>query len=121
MFLDTRLGNFPRWWLAPPKDQLMRVPDEVVKSVVFVGTRTYHGGVERTTWRGTAFKVSVRSTKTHVFNYLVTAKHVADKLGNGKWVVRANTLNGSSVVFEANNSVCWFVGGIIQPIKSRSM
>jgi len=37
MILDTRLGNTPRWFLTPPKDYTMRVPDEIRDCVVFLG------------------------------------------------------------------------------------
>jgi len=55
----------------------MRIPDEIPKSVVFLGKREVKNGLESLRPRGTAFVVAVpgstRSAPSHL--YLVTARH----------------------------------------------
>lgn len=66
----------------------MRLPDEVLKSVVFLGPLT--SGTERFSPRGTGFLVSDNQRQ-----FLVTAKHVVEKLGT-KFQVRYNTDAGAA-------------------------
>ena len=55
----------------------MRIPDEVRKCVVFVGCKTEKG----LRWGGTAFFVGIPTSRAGVqFHYLVTAKHVIEKI-----------------------------------------
>jgi len=79
----------------------MRVPDEVKKSVVFVGTmgRDQHGQ-ETPYYGGTGFLVSLpsRNIVGNSFIYLVTAKHVIDKAGDRPLILRVNTTDGKSTI-----------------------
>ena len=85
MFLDTRLGNTPRWWVATPKDWNMRIPDEYRECVVFVGRIIGEGSTERRRLIGTAFYVGVTSEEHPgtCYVFLVTARHVAKQLSLG--------------------------------------
>lgn len=88
MFVDKRLGNTPRYYLDPPKDANMRVPDTLRKSVVFLGKPTTGDGIAL---RATAFCVAVPlSNGEDNVAYLVTTKHSADALGRGRFGVRVN-------------------------------
>lgn len=85
----------------------MRIPDEVFKCVVFVGLDkpTLPMGVD---FIGTAFFVLVPSSiKGTSYIYLVTAKHVAEKLGNRDFIIRINTRDGRSLILEAEGAK-WF-------------
>ena len=84
MFHDTRLGNTPRWFFTRPRDWNMRVPDDVLKSVVFLGRVLEKGSTREFRFLGTGFFVSVPSSLPDLaYVYLVTAQHVADKLALG--------------------------------------
>lgn len=86
----------------------MRLPDEVQKCVVFVGQNVIdeQTGVERASYGGTAFFVEAPS---HIdganFIYLVTAKHVARHIEDGKFLIRANTSDGKSEIFTVDAGV----------------
>jgi hypothetical protein len=113
MFVDTRLGNRPRYWLnGPPKESLMLVPEEVRKSVVFLGFR--ENDTDEFAPRATGFLVGIPlcqspSGSGKVTVYLVTAKHVADRLEGQEFGVRMNKAGGGSVVIwvEAEKSKWW--------------
>ncbi len=96
MFLDTRLGNTPRWFFSQPRDWNMRVPDEIRDCVVFVGRVLRAGSREERRLTGTAFVASVPVTcgLKLSFLYLVTARHVAHALSLGDWFIRLNTNAG---------------------------
>ena len=114
MILDTRLGNTPRWFLAPPEDYYMRVPDVVRDCVVFIGVHE----VDTTTgqlfikWGGTGFFVSVPSEgmPSGGYYYLVTAQHVVHAVQNKGFIVRANTRDGKAENVEVppNSGNWWF-------------
>jgi hypothetical protein len=95
MFLDTRLGNTPRWFFNRPRDWAMRVPDISRKNTVFLGRVIQKGREESLEFGGTGFLVSVNSVRPcHFYLFLVTAKHVAEELARGDWVMRVNTKDG---------------------------
>lgn len=81
----------------------MRVPESIRKCVVFVGR---HGGRD---WAGTAFIMSVPTIVPDVdFTYLVTARHVAERLIDGiDFRIRFNTRDGKSVTATGGSSVRW--------------
>ena len=61
---DTRLANCHKWYLIPPQDINMRIPDNLKKCVVFIGIKEpqenmdlhflglMHGGFETRRKRG---------------------------------------------------------------------
>lgn len=86
----------------------MRVPDDVRKTVVFIGRVNPPGASERLTLVGTAFLVAIASSapnRHHV--YLVTAKHLAEPLAAGQWGVRFNDTQGRCVESFSDNGVPW--------------
>jgi hypothetical protein len=112
MFLDDRLGNTPRWFVTPPRDWHMNVPDVALKNVVFIGWVESSGETEQVIWDGTAFFVSVPAPSGMDFQsiYLVTVKHIADKLKlpERKWCIRINTKDGRSVLVEGDPGARWW-------------
>jgi hypothetical protein len=105
--VDERLAGVTKYFLAPQDDLDMRVSDEVLKCVVFLGTGKNEAGKDHFRYGGTGFIVGVKSvvhTNIH-YLYLVTAKHVvigAEK--EGELVIRANTKDGKYILFSAKNA-----------------
>jgi hypothetical protein len=114
MYCDTRLGGKPRWFLTPPEDWNMRIPDEIRDCVVFLGKRVMRvGGVQEDIWGGTGFFVVVPSEmlpNQRVYTYLVTAKHVVDALEKeyGDTVLRVNTKDGGSGTAIISSNDHWY-------------
>jgi hypothetical protein len=83
-----------------PRKLLMRVPEEILDSVVFLVTKEPQEEDCDKECRGTAFFVSVRSeaNKDWGYAYLVTAKHnITEAKKHGlELYVRLNTKNGKS-------------------------
>ena len=88
----------------------MNVPDVVLNNVVFVGRVKSGGDMERPTWVGTAFFVSVPDPHVadQLFPYLVTAKHIADKLTARQWCIRVNTKDGKSILAHGKLGIRWW-------------
>jgi len=81
----------------------MRVPDEVLKCVVFLGREQ---GFE-IKWIGTGFLVMLEEKEgqhTFRFPYLVTANHVADAIDGAPFKIRVNKRSGEAVEISANES-----------------
>jgi hypothetical protein len=91
--VDERFGDGPRYYLTEPKDINMRVPDQVLKTVVFVGLPE----VPDPEYRGTAFIVTMPGTQDNDFAFMVTARHVAEKLEGNDFYIRANKKRGGTV------------------------
>lgn len=90
--VDARLGNTVRWYLAPKDDIDMRVPDDVRQCVVFIALPQAEEKKVFYRFMGTAFFVSKPSSDGATFYvYLVTAKHVANRLEGKPFLVRVNT------------------------------
>lgn len=103
LYLDTRLGGTERWSVGPPKGWGMRVPDEALKSVVFLVR-----GADPPSAAGTAFLVSVDSERiaTRAYTYLVTAKHVLTKARQEGTAlhVRLNTKSGGAAIVNVEDA-----------------
>jgi len=100
-YVDYRLGGVPRYSLTPRKDIDMRVPDEVLKCVVFIGRE--HGVSIK--YFGTGFFVLLKEKEgqdTFQFPYLVTANHVADAVDAAPFKIRINRKSGEAVELSAN-------------------
>jgi hypothetical protein len=104
--VDFRLGNSPVYYLFPQEDMNMRVPDPILKSVVFIGVRNEDG---EPVYRSTAFFVSVPGAFGELsWIYLVTAKHVAEKIAHLPFVVRVNRRNDSPLVLDGAGTKWWY-------------
>jgi hypothetical protein len=107
-YVDYRLGGEPIYYFTPREDINMRVPNEVMKCIVFLGIEHEFS----TKYVGTGFLVSMEEKEPHGtfrFTYLVTANHVADKLDGVPFKIRANRKAGDAVEISANESgdVIW--------------
>ncbi|HKX35652.1 MAG TPA: hypothetical protein VJM79_03180 [Rhizorhapis sp.] len=85
----------------------MRIPDEVLKSVVFLGAEVTDRKTDVTEEKlyGTAFFVALQVSRTTQIICLVTARHVARQLEKRRFFIRANTKSG-----KAENH--WLEGGV---------
>jgi hypothetical protein len=107
MYVDRRLGGIEKWYLHPPPDYDMRVPDELRKCVVFIGVTVRSDQPdepsEQPRYEGTGFFVALPSTRVDdiLFTYLVTAKHVADNVEGDFWV-RQNLVSGPAVAVDCS-------------------
>jgi hypothetical protein len=72
--LDNRLGGVPRQVLVHSEEELMQVPDEIRKCVMFICYESKDGLRNA----GTAFLISVPITDERIAVYIVTAKHVIE-------------------------------------------
>ena len=81
----------------------MRLADDARKSVIFFGVRE-DGKAQ---YRGTGFLIQHRESP-HSFNYLVTARHIANGLPSAGFVIRVNTSDGGSEELE-QTSLRWTV------------
>jgi hypothetical protein len=103
--VDVRLaGAVPRYFMgAPPKDINMRLPDQILNTCCFLAHKT-----EEIKFGGTGFIAAVRGTHGNAFLYLVTAKHVAEKIEHGPFVVGLNQKNGKRAVLDANEAKWYY-------------
>ena len=105
MYCDRRIANVRTWWIEPPKDAGMRVPDTVKDCVVFLGRVRTDGMMEKKDLLGTAFLVVMKEEGAgdlgKSFLYLVSAKHVIEGLQGATCGVRINNIpeiGGSSLL-----------------------
>jgi len=99
LYKDDRIWGCDRYILTAEPRELMDIPQEVMKSVVFVGCKDLSGNEY---FYGTAVLISRAHVGGVTFCYFVTARHVIDKIkekglvsillrmnmksGNAKWV-----------------------------------
>lgn len=114
--IDRRWGGGDRYHLTPPEDILMRVPDAVQKSVLFIGIRE---DLPEWDWKGTAYLIAV-SNAPHVFQnalqthagypfmFLATARHVAENLEGKDFALRTNKKDGSIAILEGHADQRWW-------------
>jgi hypothetical protein len=89
----------------------MRLPDEFLRSVVFLGQREVEHGKEKLHLGGTAFVVGVptREPPVDYHLYLVTARHSIFELEGMDYLVRANTKEGCfKEIPISGNEKWWF-------------
>ena len=128
---DDRMGGEPLHFLVQPKGILMRIADLVKRSVGFVGIKTPEG----TRWGGTVFFISIEekypvhgdAILRRKFRYMVTAKHVADRLECGDSVIRFNSVRGRHIELETIGMKWWkhpteseSVDSAVAPLAFRS-
>lgn len=101
LYTDYRIGGQVRYVITNKPQDLMQVPDEIRKCVVFLGYRMADGSDK---YAGTAFWANRRIGNTgQRFMYLVTAKHVIDGIqdkGYDKVWVRVNFKGGEAYWLE---------------------
>lgn len=101
----------------------MRVPDEIRKSVLFLGVRQ---GLPEWHWGGTGYLIAFpdvnlifkettqykgqtfHNTLSHPFMFLATARHVAERLEGKDFAIRTNKLDGSLAIIEGHADQKWW-------------
>ena len=99
--IDYRLGGTPKYRLVGESDNLMQIPDEIRKSVVFICYKAADG----MKLAGTAFFISITVKESGIlFSYIITAKHIIDgirsKSINQKVYLRINLKVGGADLVE---------------------
>ncbi|MGA2555914.1 MAG: hypothetical protein ABSG04_06525, partial [Verrucomicrobiota bacterium] len=98
--VDRRMHVAVNYYLVPRTDINMRVPDEIKKCVVFFVMPIPVAGGVVLEYKATGFFVAVKLDGLF-FVYLVTAKHVAEKLEGREFGIRVNTRDGKSTIYRA--------------------
>ncbi len=97
----------------------MRVPDQIRKSVVFIGV---YGDLLEPEWRATAYIVAVPDamrkfrqederyvlTSVYPFTFIGTARHVAEKLEGKRFALRVNTRDGAVRIIQGEADTRWW-------------
>jgi hypothetical protein len=101
----------------------MRVPDEIRKTVLFIGIKNEVGEWD---WRATGYLIALSdfqlhwsetleahgqqffTTTTHPFRLLATAKHVAEKLEGKDFALKTMTTSGEPRIIEVHANQRWF-------------
>jgi hypothetical protein len=105
MWTDARFAGGDKLYVSVPTDAYMRVPDLILKSVVFLGQDTDHGR----RYIGTGYVViAYRPEKSFLF--LVTAAHIANDLDGFDFYIRANHRDGRvvEVTQKCEQSLWWY-------------
>jgi hypothetical protein len=107
--IDRRMGGVTRYYFGDERE-LMLVPNVVKQGVLFVGYRKLDQSVHLV---GTAFLVVVPTdTDDFRFGYIVTAKHVIDRIAqkstDKKIYLRANVKGGTAEHIEMDMSTWYF-------------
>jgi hypothetical protein len=117
---DRRFADGDRYYLTPPKDIEMRVPDQMRKTVLFIGLT---GDLPEPEWKATGYLVAVpdavrtlnsvdsygySGTVTYPFTFLATARHVAEKLEGREFALRVNRLDGSIAIIRGQADTKWW-------------
>jgi hypothetical protein len=82
----------------------MRIPDQVRKTVLFIGLPD----MMEPEYRGTGFVVTVPGTQLNHFAFMVTARHVAERLQGKEFYIRANKRDQTAVVLKGRPTDPWW-------------
>jgi hypothetical protein len=104
--VDDRIAGDVGYYLGPaPSEINMRVPDKVLKCVGFIA----HETPGRITYGATGFIVSMKDDGLeYEFYYFVTAKHVAEKIEHGPFIVGVNDLQGKATTLRGGDLQWWY-------------
>ena len=101
--VDCRVVGDTRYYVTnPPRDIDMRIPDQLLNCVGFISHKA-----PTVRYGGTGFLVSVKGENENAFLHFVTAKHVADAVEHGPFVIGMNRVSGGKAVLEYE-SAKWF-------------
>ena len=81
----------------------MRIPDDLVQTVVFIGYPTEETGKGGIDCIGTAFLL-----RYHDHAYLVTVRHVAELVGSDPFLIRVNCIIGGADNIHIDNAQWYF-------------
>jgi len=82
----------------------MRVPDQIRKCVLFIGLPD----MPEPEYRGTGFIVTVPGTQSNHFAFMVTARHVAERLQGKDFYIRANKRDRTAVALKGRPGDPWW-------------
>ena len=103
-FVDVRLAGSKIRWLSPPRDINMRVPDQIIKCTGFI---SHDMSIPK--YMGTMFVVGVESELGGGgYLHLVTAKHVADKIDPGPFMIAMNGKDGRPLWLKSGDEASWW-------------
>ena len=93
-----------------PKDFGLRVTESMRSTVVYFGRVRMANGQETVRYAGSGFVVSVPSSSVPgiAYHYIVTARHVADELLRGDYVMRMNRRDGQPSSFRGSKDDKWW-------------
>jgi len=97
VYFDHRLGGVARAIFGNVQTLNMRVPEEILDCVAYIGFRQEADETDQIRLIGTGFFVSIPSVISGVsYVYLATAKHcVVKPLAMGELFIRLNTIDGT--------------------------
>lgn len=101
--IDVRLAGVERHYLTPPKDIKMRIPDRILNCVGFIAHD--HPEIE---FLGTCFIVGMKGTANNHTFHLVTAKHIADVIDPGSFVLGMNSKSGEKLLLHSGDEARWY-------------
>jgi hypothetical protein len=108
LLVDRRIGGVERYYFGREDERLMQVPDEMRKCALFVGYRTRPENDPIIT--GTAFLIGVPTGGGTGIQYVVTARHLLDRMdervpGISTMLLRMNMTGGKAkwIDFEMSN------------------
>jgi hypothetical protein len=97
------LAGDTRYYLTPPKDINMRIPDRILNCVGFIAHD--HPAVE---FLGTCFIVGMKGTANNHTYHIVTAKHIADVIDPGSFVIGMNSKQGERLLLKSGDEAHWY-------------
>jgi hypothetical protein len=88
----------------------MRVPDDILNCVAFIGPRIEIPEGHQVEFKATGFFVSVASkvVPDRMYVYFVTARHVAEKLAASKFGIRINKKDGEAGLYLGEANQTWW-------------
>jgi hypothetical protein len=102
--VDARLAGQVIHYGSAPKDFRMRIPDQAIRCVGFI-----KHDAPNAKYIGTVFVVAVDSEMGDGgYLHLVTAKHVADLIDPGPFVIGMNGKNGRKVFLKSSDEWTWW-------------
>jgi hypothetical protein len=102
--VDVRLAGVETHYLSPPKDINMRVPDKLIKCTGFLSH-----DISTPKFMGTMFVVGVESELGGGgYLHLVTAKHVAERIDPGPFVIGMNGKDGKPLWLKSGDESRWW-------------
>jgi hypothetical protein len=99
---DRIVGDVHYYVTNPPKDIDMRIPDQLLNCVGFISH-----DVPTIKYLGTGFVVATKGESGNAFLHFITAKHVAEVVEHGPFVIGMNRKNGGRAMLKYEDAK-WF-------------